>query len=489
MMPPDLSRIACGKAPPERAALITYTDHWETLRITYGALEERIAAAAALLQEHGVSPGQTVALKTTTSAEGMLANLAIMRAGGVLVPINHKLPMKQQIEIVQQAECSHLIVDSNLANDTVQDVNQISLGTLLDASLTAATAKGHSDRAMIMFTSGSSGTPKGVPLTHSGYLWAMERFEMLRPVIEGESTVIAAPMFHMNGQFHTLSVLMLGGTAVLLPKFSPELFLNAARHYSSSRLTGVPTMFELCARMLEGSNGDRVPGVRSIGMGSAPVSQSLLTRLQSVFPNAAISNGYGTTEIGPATFGPHPDDIPTPELSIGYPMRGVETMLIGPSLGEGELLIKTGMQTEGYLGRDDLTTAAFEDGWYKTGDLMRRDTEGFFYFVGRVDDMFVSGGENIHPAAVERTLLEHPSVHEAAVVALDDPVKGAIPVAFVVGEIDPQSMKAHALENGPAYAHPRFVEVLETLPLAGTNKVDRKALSARAAEKFGGIRR
>ncbi|MEM9262568.1 MAG: fatty acid--CoA ligase family protein, partial [Pseudomonadota bacterium] len=208
-----------------------------------------------------------------------------------------------------------------------------------------------------------------------------------------------------------------------------------------------------------------------------------------IFPQAKVSNGYGTTEIGPATFGPHPDGLETPPLSIGFPMDGVQTSLRGgKDSSEGELFIKTGMQTEGYLNNDTLTDVVFKDGWYATGDLMHSDKDGFFYFDGRADDMFVSGGENIHPSAIEKMLSTHSAVTEAAVVPLGDPIKGSIPVAFVVGDIAPEDLKAFALQNGPAYAHPRFIEVLPALPLAGTNKVDKSTLKRRAQTLFGGIR-
>lgn len=486
----DLSRIASIEAAGDAPALVTYAPSGEIERYTYAELESAIGVVASGIRARDIPAGVPVALIGETSASSMIASLAVMRAGCVLAAINHKLPLRLQAEIAKHTECAALIYTEQFAGRLPEiDIAAIPISTLMAASSGAAGAATPPERAMIMFTSGSSGEPKGTPLTHEGYLWAMERFNFLKDVISGEAVLVAAPLFHMNGQFHTLSVLMLGGMAVLLPEFDASGFLAAAEQYQAARLTGVPTMFELCVRLAEAERRAPIECVRSVGMGSAPFSKSLLDRLQRLFPNAAISNGYGATEIGPATFGPHPEGAPTPKLSIGYPMSGVDVELRG-GLDEnhGELFIRTGMQTEGYLRRPDATRRAFQDGWYATGDLMRRDSNGFFYFDGRTDDMFVSGGENIHPLAVEAMLIGHEDILQAAIVPIDDPVKGAVPVAFVVGAIEPDAVKRHALKNGPAYAHPRFVEVLSEMPLSGANKIDKKALRARAEERFGGRR-
>jgi acyl-CoA synthetase (AMP-forming)/AMP-acid ligase II len=132
------------------------------------------------------------------------------------------------------------------------------------------------------------------------------------------------------------------------------------------------------------------------------------------------------------------------------------------------------------------------DGFYRTGDVFRRDTDGFFYFVGRADDMFVCGGENIYPGAVEQMLGRHPAVQQVAVVPLPDEIKSQVPVAFVVRragtDVSADELKAFALEHGPAYAHPRGIAFVDALPLAGTNKIDRRALIAQARQTFAGLR-
>jgi long-chain acyl-CoA synthetase len=227
--------------------------------------------------------------------------------------------------------------------------------------------------------------------------------------------------------------------------------------------------------------------VHSIAIGSAPLTDALLTQVERLFPNAVVSNGFGTTEAGPATFGPHPDGLPTPPLALGYPSPGVDWRLFdSPAPDQGVLALRTPALMRGYLNLPQVTAEKMRDGWYVTGDVMRRDANGFFYFVGRADDMFVCGGENIYPGEVEKLLEHHPAVAQAIVVPAPDDIKGQIPVAFIVARPGTHptadEIKQYALANGPAYAHPRFVEFRERLPVSGTHKIDRTALTREAAQ-------
>ena len=210
-------------------------------------------------------------------------------------------------------------------------------------------------------------------------------------------------------------------------------------------------------------------------------------QVRAIFPNALITNGYGTTEAI-AIFGRHPQGKPTPVIALGHPLSTVEVRLVDPSgaeAAEGELWVRGPGVMNGYHNLPEVTAERLTDGWYHTGDVMKRDADGFFYFVGRVDDMFVCGGENVYPGDVERMLERHPGIHQSAVVPVDDAVKGALPVAYVVAErgskLTEADVKAWALEHGPAYQHPRSVWLLDELPLAGTAKIDKAVLKADAA--------
>jgi long-chain acyl-CoA synthetase len=216
-------------------------------------------------------------------------------------------------------------------------------------------------------------------------------------------------------------------------------------------------------------------------MGSAPSSPQLIAQLKKTFPNAEPLVVYGVTEGGPVPLGPHPEGKPRPAGSIGVPYAGTEARLVGgASDDEGELIVRNPGILVAYHKLPEETAQRIRDGWYYTGDVCRRDSDGFYYFVGRTDDMFVCGGENIFPIEVETLLERHPAVHQAYVMPFEHEMKGEVPYAFVVlrsgASATENDLKQFALAHGPAYQHPRRVFFLDYLPLAGTNKIDRARL-------------
>jgi acyl-CoA synthetase (AMP-forming)/AMP-acid ligase II len=230
--------------------------------------------------------------------------------------------------------------------------------------------------------------------------------------------------------------------------------------------------------------------VEFIRMGSAPVSEALMAATHKAFPKAKVTNAYGTTEAGPVVFGPHPKGLPQPEDSVGYPHPKVQLRLVdggNRNADQGVLEMKCPALMNGYHNRPDVKPPFTDDGFYITGDVFRRDRDGFHYFLGRTDDMFVSGGENIYPADVERMLETHPDVSQAVVIPVDDDIKGTKPVAFVIPKAGHKptedAIKQYALASAPAFQHPRFVWFVDELPLASTNKVDRAALRRLAQER------
>src|SRR5262249_10957493 len=217
--------------------------------------------------------------------------------------------------------------------------------------------------------------------------------------------------------------------------FTARDYIAAIGRWGCTWLTAVPPMIAMMLREADLLARTDLSSVEFVRMGSAPVSLSLLHALKRALPRAAVTNAYGTTEGGPVVFGPHPKGLPQPELSVGYPHPKVAVRLVDGHNRhgrEGVLEMKSPAIMLGYHNRPDVPPPITADGFYVTGDVFRRDDNGFHYFVGRTDDMFVSGGENIYPADVERMLERHPAVSHAAVVPVDDEIKGTKPVAFVI---------------------------------------------------------
>ncbi len=299
--------------------------------------------------------------------------------------------------------------------------------------------------------------------------------------------LIAAPMFHMNALSLSQLVFAAHATMVLLPQFTARDYIDAIASYRCTWLTAVPPMIAMMLREEDRLARADLSSVEFVRMGSAPVSESLLGSLRRALPKATINNAYGTTEAGPVVFGPHPRGLKQPDMSVGYPHPKVEIRLVdgaNRAADHGELEMKCPAVMNGYHNRPDRAAAITPDGFYATGDIFRRDENGFHFFVGRVDDMFVSGGENIYPGDVEQMLERHPDVAQACIVPVDDDIKGQKPVAYIVpragATISEDEIKQFALAHAPAYQHPRSVWFLDHLPLASTNKVDRALLKTRA---------
>jgi acyl-CoA synthetase (AMP-forming)/AMP-acid ligase II len=254
-------------------------------------------------------------------------------------------------------------------------------------------------------------------------------------------------------------------------------------------LTSVPTMIAMMLREKALLTGADLTAVTAVRMGSAPVSQGLMEAARRTFPNTVITNSYGTTEAGPIVFAAHPDGRPTPDLSVGVAHPHVTLRLVDGAANDasdGVLQMRCPALMNGYHNLPEATAKTLTaDGFYITGDVFRRDADGFYYFIGRADDMFVSGGENVYPGEIEAMLERHPDIHQAAVVPIDDELKFKKPVAFVVtrgAAPSEQAIKEFALANAAPYLHPRRVWFVPEMPLAGTNKIDRQALARRAAE-------
>ncbi|MEX2035128.1 MAG: class I adenylate-forming enzyme family protein [Xanthobacteraceae bacterium] len=463
---------------------------------TYAELDAMTMGVARALAKRGFARGERIAILSANRAEYLAAYSGIMRAGLVAVPVNYRFPRKTVHFIIQDAGAKLLFCDKasrencpdHLPNVCFGEVSREGFDRFLDPGVFETVIPKSDEPAMFLYTSGSTGVPKGVVLSHRSHIWVVET--RLTPELEQHRFLIAAPLYHMNALALAKLASAAHATVVLLPRFEARAYIEAIGHYRPTWLTAVPPMIAMMLRETEALKQADLTSVEFIRMGSAPVSQSLMQAIHRALPKAKVTNAYGTTEAGPVVFGPHPEGLPQPENSVGYPHPKVQLRLVdgdNRDADQGVLEMKCPAVMLGYHNRPDVPSPIEPDGFYVTGDVFRRDNDGFYYFVGRSDDMFVSGGENIYPADVERMLERNPDVAQAVVVPVDDDIKGTKPVAFVIAKAgrkpSEDDIKNYALANAPAYQHPRFVWFVDELPLATTNKVDRGALRKLAQER------
>lgn len=480
--PVNLGDLFDPEAQPDKTALIAVAADGSHREFTYWAIDRAASAVAAGLAARNFRPGTRIALLSANSAEYLIAYFGIMRAGLVAVPINTRLP---------EATIDFIIADSE-ARLVLADRERPGVEPLVlprGAAEFSTVTPGPQDEAMILYTSGSTGRPKGVRLSHAGQLWALRTRIATFAEPASDRYLVAAPLYHMNALFASKTALMAGATLVLLSGFTPESYIDAAARLRCTALTSVPTMIARVVKEGALLAAADLSSVKRLTMGSAPQTQALWDKARAAFPGARIVMGYGTTEHGPSTFGPHPHGVPSPDLSLGYPLPGNDLRLVGGTTAdEGVLEVRCPAVMLGYANLPEATEQVRHDGWYWTGDVMRRDADGFFFFVGRADDMFVCSGENIYPGEVEALLERHPTVHEASVVPLADDERGMIPIAFVVLRLGASAseteIKEFALANAPPVQHPRRVFFKSEMPLTGTNKIDRRALAEEAASSL-----
>ena len=461
---------------------------------SYAEIERQSDALAHCLLARGLVRGERVAILGANRAEYLIAFFGILRAGLVAVPVNHKLPAATVAFVLEDCDARLAICDAArhaLVPASLPSVKLDDWPNPKDNETFVAVVAEPDEPAMFLYTSGSTGRPKGVVLSHRSHLWVLEMRAGV-PEPPGRRQLVAAPLYHMNALATCQAALANGHSVVLLPSFTAASFIDAAARYHVHALTGVPTMLAMVLRERQLLAQADLSSVDAIRVGSAPLSSALVEQMRAAFPRAELTNGYGTTEAGPIVFGPHPDGLQRPPLSVGTAHPRVDLRLTRDGrvvADEGMLEMRCPALMNGYHKRPELTRQVItDDGYYITDDVFRRNADGFFFFVGRADDMFVCGGENIYPRAVETMLEAHPAIAQAVVVPVPDEMKGHKPVAFVMlrdaagAPVSEDDVRRFALANAPAYAHPRRVWFLDELPLAGTNKIDRRRLSELALE-------
>lgn len=428
--------------------------------VSYRQLHNMSNFVAKDLFEQGFKPGDRIALKGLNTIDYIAAYLGILKLGCVAVLVNVKIPPEQIDYVIKDSESKFLwenpVVPKTASADfEVCGVNQDS-------------------PAIIMYTSGSTSNPKGVVLPHK-HKWIIEQKSKL-PRAEQRIAIVAAPLYHMNGLSNSEIVICSHGTLVLLEKFDSRKFLEKISKHRVNSVTAVPTMLSLILEEKDLISSLDLECIRHIGMASSPVSQSLWQNLKSTFPGVLLTNGYGITEVSPGMFGSHPT-LPTPDMSVGYPTSGIDYRIV-----DGVLQVRSPSMFIKY-NNIDLKNRT-EDGYFITNDLFRVDENGFYYFLGRADDMFVCGGNNIYPRQIESVLEEHPLVKNAAVVGIPDEIKGTKPYAFIQGNVSETDLLNFAKSKLPPSHYPRKIWNINIMPLNSVNKVDKQKLREVAMAKL-----
>lgn len=459
-------------------------------------IETLTNACARGMRQCGLKAGDAIAIISANRVEFLATFMAALRAGVIAVPINYKFSKDIVDFILLDSDVKHVFCDKERRRNLTTQLPITNFDTsgsggfdaMLDPGEFETYLPGDEDVAMVLYTSGSTGRPKGVPLTHKGHIWALQG-RMANWPFTHHRLLIAAPLYHMNALCTGLFCLSASTSMVLLPEFDARHYMQAIDKFRCTWITSVPTMLAMAFMETDLMENLDFSSVSVVRMGSAPISLKLWATVKTTFPDASIMNGYGTTEAGPIVFGPTAGK-PVPDLSVGRQMPGVDLKLIddnGKETDEGVLWHRTPATTSGYLNLPEKSAEAITpDGWYISGDVFRKDAEGNYFFVGRSDDMFVCGGENIYPGEIENVLVGHSEIEQSCVVPVPDEIKGEKPVAFVVCQtgsvITEETVKQHALANAPAYQHPRMVIFMAELPLAGPGKIDRNLLQERARE-------
>ncbi|WP_144759122.1 long-chain fatty acid--CoA ligase [Curtobacterium sp. 9128] len=488
-------------------------------RTTYAELWSETLAYAGALRARGVTAGARVAMLIPNVTDFARVYYAVLALGAVVVPV-HALLKRREIEYVLRDSgasllvCAAPLLAEGAAGAALADVDVVTvlapepdgaaggghdrLEALAASSepLTTYTPRHPFDTATILYTSGTTGHPKGAEGSHFALLEQVNTnllttFDMRR----GDVLLGALPLFHTFGQTCTMNTgFRAGATIVMLPKFDGDAALTAMVDHGCEIFMGVPTMY--IALLDAATRNEARPHLRYAISGGASLPLAVLERFQAVY-DAPIHEGYGLTETSPvATFNhvgrpPHPGTIGTPvwgvDVEIADPATA-DTIVLLPHGEIGELVIRGHNLMNGYLDRPEDTAHAIVDGWFRTGDLGTKDDEGYLTIVDRTKDMIIRNGYNVYPRQVEEVLAAHPDVTMAAVFGVPHAVHGQEIEAAVVLRADatvtPDELVAFVAGEIAAYKYPRAVHVLDALPLGPSGKVLKREL----VERFGAER-
>ncbi|RDI20464.1 fatty-acyl-CoA synthase [Rhodococcus sp. AG1013] len=467
--------------------------------LSYREVHNRVLVRAAQLARCGVGQGDRVAYLGPNHPAFVETMLAVVRLGAVFLPLNHRLSAPELDYQLTDAGVSVLLVapESRATADSlgvdgvvVEDVvwSTESVDTPGDP-IGAAEVGGH-DPAFVLYTSGTTGRPKGAILTHENLLWNSVNLLLDLDVTSDEVALVSAPLFHVAALDQlVLTVFLKGGTSVITPKWDVDVALDLIERHRITWMFGVTTMFADLAHSPRWEDAD-LSSIRSVMSGGAPIPVRLIDTYRA--KGVTFCQGYGLTETAPGATFLAPGDAVRKAGSAGQQVMFDEVKIVD-DIGEecprgtaGEVIIRGPNVTPGYWNNPEATAAAFtDDCWFHSGDIAYMDDDGFVFVVDRMKDMYISGGENVYPAEVESVLFQHPDVLEAAVVGAPDDRWGEVGHAHVVRRegsgLDRDALLAFATERLARYKVPKLVSFVPALPRTGSGKVRKQDLRAGTA--------
>ena len=457
--------------------------------ISYAELDALTARVAGRLRDRGVEAGDRIAIMLPNVPAFVVLYYGVLRAGATVVPMNPLLKSREVRHHLSDSGAKVVFAWHTAASEAAAGASELDAETVtitadaldeiaswpLDAEFAM---REDDDTAVILYTSGTTGTPKGAQLTHANLRAnAAISASSLFGVTQDDVIMGCLPLFHAFGQTCALNVAVLAGAGLtLISRFDPVAVLSAIERDGVSVFMGVPTMY---VAMLQAGRGvAETSTLRLCVSGGAALPVEILTGFGDEF-GARILEGYGLSETSPvASFNRVDNAKPG---SIGYPIDGVDMRVVDKEGAEvprgesGEIVIRGHNVMRGYWNKPDATAGVFTDGWFHTGDVGRRDEDGFFYVVDRKKDMIIRGGFNVYPREIEEVLYEHPAVLEAAVIGVPHPTHGEEVAAAVVlkpGTIaGTDELREYVKARVAPYKYPRHVWLLESLPKGPTGKV------------------
>ncbi|MGW4523952.1 long-chain-fatty-acid--CoA ligase [Amycolatopsis sp. NPDC004378] len=473
-------------------------------RLTYREVNAAANQVAHLLRSRGIGRGDKVALASVNIPAFPVVYYGILKAGAAVVPFNVLLKGREIAYHLADSGAKAFFCFAGGPGLPLGEEGRAGFGAtpscehffLVDESFvdtltgptsfeTAATEP--ADTAVVLYTSGTTGTPKGAELTHANMVLNALTCHKLFGTVEHDVHLVTLPLFHSFGQSVQLNAgFGEGATLVLLPRFDARAALSLMQQEKVTFFAGVPTMYwGLAGADPAAFDLDAISGtLRMAVSGGAALPVEILEQVHKIY-GVRIREGYGLSETSPVATFNHPGRVAKPG-SIGQPVWGIDVKLVGkdgtevPEGEAGEIAIRGHNVMKGYLGRPEATAAAIHDGWFRTGDIATRDEDGYYFIVDRAKDMIVRGGFNVYPRELEEVLMTHPAVSLVAVVGVPHPSHGEEVKAFVIrrpgATVTEAELVAWGKERMAGYKYPRLVEFRDAFPMTSTGKVLKREL-------------